>query len=131
MINYDEEIFIKDTRINEDNPDITYIREKIEIHNLDTFLKTIAEQLIYMGFSGIEALSVVTKYIESIKNKFKFSYLAIGISYLDVNKRKENLLGLFEYLHRKTIDEKSIEKKKNIIKNILKILTKSIGLILL
>ena len=116
MINYDEEIFIKDTRINEDNPDITYIRVKIEIHNLDTFLKTIAEQLIYMGFSGIEALSVVTKYIESIKNKFKFSYLAIGISYLDVNKRKENLLGLFEYLHRKTIVEKSIEKKKNIIK---------------
>ena len=115
MVDYEKEIQEMDSRPLEENNDIIYIKNKAESHNLDEDLVFLARKLIYYGFTGIEALSLVTKYSLAIKTKFNYSYLSIGTRNHKKDEKKEIILGLFEYLHRLTLDEdyteEVIEKK--------------------
>ena len=62
-------------------------------------------------------MSLVTKYSLAIKTKFNYSYLSIGTRNHKKDEKKEIILGLFEYLHRLTLDEdyaeEVIEKKED------------------
>ena len=117
MIDYEKEIQEMDSRPLEENNDIIYIKNKAESHNLDEDLVFLARNLINYGFTGIEALSLVTKYSLAIKTKFNYSYLSIGKGMHKKDEKKEIILGLFEYLHRLTLDEdyaeEVIEKKED------------------
>ena len=110
MIDYAKEIKEVDSKPKIKNKELIYIREKAKIHNLDTVAISLAENLVIIGLKGIDALSIVTKYRMVIKTNFKYSYLSIANDPNNWNKKKENIIGLFEHLHLQLLEEDCVEE---------------------
>ncbi len=110
MIDYAKEIKEVDSKPKIKNKELIYIREKAKIHNLDTVATSLAENLVIIGLKGIEALSIVTKYRMVIKTNFKYSYLSIANDPKSWDKKKENIMGLFEHLHLQLLEEDCVEE---------------------
>ncbi len=120
MLDYEELFKEIDEEKKEKSLEEIYIENHKKFYNIEEPLLFLAEFILEYGFSGKEALETIDKYKYSLYSEFQLAYAYACIhSGKDILEKKENLIGLFDFLEKKHSEKTLIlqNKVKKILNN--------------